>query len=483
MTPGPPPQQRRPFRHLVPGSLQLRMLLVTVVALGGALVLAGVVLNSLFREHVRQQFQQSLELQLDQVTARLVLQGDGTPALEAQALSDPRWLKPYSGLYWQVDQVEANGQAPIAVLRSRSLWDFQLRAPADALADGAVHAHDVSGPLESQLLLLERTVFWPEQARVQWRILVGADLASTRAAHEQFGRVLAASLAALFASLVGVALLQWGIGLRPLRALQGELQDMQNALKANLQGHYPTEIQPLVADFNRVLDNNRRVLERSRTQAGNLAHALKTPLAVLEQAASQTLQQRESDLAHLVQSQVATARRHIDWHMARARAAGSSTLPGQSTDVIATLKGLIRVMEKVHADKGLSICLADAASMPPMLFAGEEQDLQEMLGNLLDNSCKWATHCIDVEVRLLSPAQLCIAVQDDGPGIAAEHIKQVTARGIRLDETVPGSGLGLAITQELAGLYGGQLKLTCPPNAGLCASLHLPAKPLEPMSQ
>lgn len=465
------------FRRLVPGSLQVRLLLVTATALGLALTLAGFVLHNLFHEHVQQQFQLSLVQQLDQVTARFTLQANGQPTLDPKTLSDPRWQQPYSGLYWQVDEVALDGRTKTAVLRSRSLWDSSLHAPRDELPDGTVHLHEARGPQDAHLLLLERTVRLSDQPGVHWRMLVGADLKDTHEAIDRFGRVLTASLVTLFVLLVVVAIVQLAIGLRPLRVLQRELQDVQHAVKPNLQGHYPIEIQPLVHDFNEVLDQNRRVVERARTQAGNLAHALKTPLSVLGQAATHELSQHDSELARLVQEQVATAGRHIDWHLARARVSASRHLPGQRTDVITALKGLIRVMERVHAERGLTIDLLSepAPAGSSIFFAGEEQDLQEILGNLLDNACKWAVHHVDVTVaRLVPSAQVCITIKDDGPGIAAEHLQSATMRGVRLDETVPGSGLGLAIAQELAELYGGRLVLDHALPTGLQAHLYLP---------
>jgi signal transduction histidine kinase len=456
-------------------SLRFRLLAATLAALAVALVLAGVLLAGLFREHVMRQFSQGLAAQLDQLTARLDFDAAGQPQIDPQTLSDPRWSRPYSGLYWQID-----GAGPVpqrGVSRSRSLWDATLSVPSDVLADGVVHVHEVAGPDGARLLLVERSITREGAPATPWRLIVAADLGQTVAAVQRFNGVLAASLAALFVLLCAAALAQVAIGLAPLRALQRTLARVQAGTARRLDGRFPSEVQPLVDDFNAVLARNAEVVTRARTQAGNLAHAIKTPLAVMSQAAAVALQRPETaaELAALVEEQVGVARRHVDWHLARARAAAAQGLPGARVALQPVVSGLLRVLERVHAERGLALhCMPMA---PSLAFAGEQQDLQEMLGNLLDNACKWASH----EVRLNAGAmgsgpdsRLRIVIDDDGPGIEAQRRESVMARGARLDESVPGSGLGLAIVNELAGLYGGSLRLQASPIGGLRVELELP---------
>ena len=460
-------------------SLRFRLLAVTVAGLTVAVVLAGLVLSGLFREHVQRQFEAALVQQLDQVTARLEFDAQGRPMIAAQALSDPRWLKPYSGLYWQVDAMAPDGRGRVGVLRSRSLWDTSLTLQVDALADGAVHVHEVAGPQGAPLLVLERTVRAEGADAARWRLIVAADLQATQAATAQFTRVLALSLAALLVLLAAAAWAQVAVGLRPLQALQQGVQDVQQARTTRLQGAFPAEMQPLVDDFNAVLARNAEVVERARTQAGNLAHALKTPLSVLENAARAPAPSDGAALAALaalVREQVQVARRHIDWHLARSRVAASAHLPGQRTALEPVVGGLVRVMNKVHAGRGVDI----TAALPdaPLFFAGEAQDLQEMLGNLLDNACKWARSTVRLQARadglVGSPRQMMLWVEDDGPGIGPVERAHALQRGVRLDETVPGTGLGLAIVQDLAQMYGGQLSLEVSDLGGLRAVLALP---------
>lgn len=470
----PPPG--RGWRH----SLRWRLLAATIVALCVALVLAGLVLAGLFRDHVQRQAVASLTAQLDQVTARLEFDAGGRPEIDTTALSDPRWSRPRSGLYWQVDEGDSEGgPGPRrGLLRSRSLWDAVLTLPADRLADGVVHVHEAAGPADEPLLVVERTVRREAGGAASWRLIVAVDLAETRAATRSFNGVLATSLAALLALLGAAAWAQVAVGLAPLRALQRAVAAVRDGRAHHLEGVGPAEVQPLADDFNAVLARNAEVVARARTQAGNLAHALKTPLAALRQAATAASRDAAAaaELPQLVREQVDLAQRHVDWHLARARAAAARGLPGARVAVAPVLAGLLRVMEKVHAGRGLVFAAppVDAACS----FAGEAEDLQEIVGNVLDNACKWARR----EVRIAAGTEagpdggrVVIVIEDDGPGIDEAHRAAVLARGTRLDEGTPGSGLGLSIAAELVALYGGTLELQGEPPAGLRVRITLPA--------
>jgi signal transduction histidine kinase len=461
---------------VLPRSLRWRLLAATFVAVAVAIAAAGWMLSGLFREHVTRQFATVLTAELDQVTARFELDAQGRPRLDPAALSDPRWTRPYSGLYWQVDQM--GGAAPRrGVLRSRSLWDAELQAPADRLADGQVHVHEVAGPGGAALLMVERTVRLAPDGATAWRLLVAADRHEAVEAIERFNGVLALSLAALLGLLLLAAVAQVAIGLAPLKVLQQGLTAVREGRSPRLQGRFPLEVQPLVDGFNSVLERNAEVVARARTQAGNLAHAIKTPLAAMAQAAGSARQhpQELAELPGLVAEQVEVARRHVNWHLARSRAAAAQGVPGMRAELAPIVAGLLRVMSRVHGDRGLRL---DAAAVAPGLaFAGETQDLQEMLGNLLDNACKWARSSVRISatrVEGTTAPQLRLAIEDDGPGIETAQREQALARGGRLDESAPGSGLGLAIVRELADLYGGRLSLARSALGGLGVELLLP---------
>lgn len=244
-------------------SLRFRLLAATLAALALALLLAGVWLSGLFREHVMRQFEAALTLQLDQLTTQLELDASGQPVIDPQQLSDPRWRTPYSGLYWQLDQVSGDGAIRSGVLRSRSLWDTTLPLSADALANGTVHVHEGSGPKGAAVLMLERTVALGEQPGVRWRLIVAAETRQALEAVDRFTGVLSISLLVLGALLALAAVTQVAVGLSPLRGLQHALVQVREGRSARLQGRFPSEVQPLIDDFNGVLDRNAEVVARA----------------------------------------------------------------------------------------------------------------------------------------------------------------------------------------------------------------------------
>ncbi|GGY19412.1 sensor histidine kinase [Paludibacterium paludis] len=457
-------------------SLRWRLLIATAVTVCLALTLTGWSLHRLFHDHVTRQFAQTLEAQLDQLTARLDFDERGMPIISAGQLSDPRWVRPFSGLYWQVDRVPANRPAHPGELRSRSLWDLTLTLPDDALADGQIHRHEIPGPAGQRLMALERTVHGEDTTQEGWRLTVAGDMGPTEAAIADFSGLLALSLGILFVLLMAAAMVQVHVGLAPMRDLRRALRRIEQGKARRLEGRFALEVRPLAEDFNHVLARNADLVERARTQAGNLAHAIKTPLAILRQAAEVPGESSDGTrpLADLVKEQVDLAGRQVNWHLARARAAAAAAVPGHATDTGKVIASLVHAMRLVHAEHRLTI----RCDMPPdaALFAGEEQDLQEMLGNLLDNACKWARTCVTVGA-MARDNTLAIVIEDDGPGIPPEAVDTAMRRGMRLDESVPGSGLGLSIAAELAELYHGGLTLDASEMGGVRATLRLPAIP------
>jgi signal transduction histidine kinase len=238
-----------------------------------------------------------------------------------------------------------------------------------------------------------------------------------------------------------------------------------------IEGTYPTEVQPLVTDLNALLQNREETVRRAQAKAGDLAHGLKTPLAVLSQEAERAGAAGHGDLAATISQQVDRMRRQVDYHLAQARAAGSGARSGARCSVKESADGLARTLLRLHAERGLTI----QVDVPPEAsFRGQREDLDEMLGNLLENACQWARSQVNVEASV-SAGSVTIVVEDDGPGLAPEMRTVVLKRGVRADEAAPGSGLGLAIVRDLAELYGGAVTLDASPAGGLHARLELPA--------
>lgn len=451
-------------------SLYRRLLLLTVASAAITLLVTGVALTATFKEHVIKQFQAALERQLEALTGELDFDAQGLPTVDTSSFSDPRLNKPYGGLYWQVDMLPERGIPRVGVLRSRSLWDTNLLVASESTS-GRLFVEEGDGPAGQKLLIVQRIVSSEEAPGMRFRLLVGGDMRFNTEATRRVGRTLALALTLLLGLLALAAWAQISIGLRPLRDMQRALRRVQEGSQQQLTGDFPHEVEGLVRDFNQVLAANAAVVERARTQAGNLAHALKTPLAVLEIEAGQARTHAQGMSPARVQEQLAILRRQVEWHLSRSRTAAAHALPGQLTDVGNTLEGLLRVFVRTHTDKEITPSLTLGA--PALHFRGEEQDLQEILGNLLDNAFKWARRTVSV-TALREGEELVITITDDGPGVAPEQLEAIRGRGVRLDEAVPGSGLGLAIVQEIVSLYAGSLGLENT-GSGLRATVRLPA--------
>jgi len=433
--------------------------LVASAAVWCALLLSagGYGLSALFADTVQRTFDARLLVLLEGLVAGSDLDANGELELRLQ-LGEPRFEQPFSGWYWQIS---AEGR-PLA--RSTSLWDQQLPVPPASGLEAT--GSDAAGPDGRGLRLVARAITLPGRD-VPLTYVVAGDRSEITRESERFNRLLAIALGVLFVGLIGAVLIQVLFGLEPLRRMGRALAAIRAGETRRLTGDFPTEIEPLAVELNALIDHSERLVERARTHVGNLAHGLKTPLAVLTNEAGRA----QGPLAELALRQVALMRRQVDHHLARARAAAAGSILGARTDVLPVLRDLERTLGRIHAEKQLSIEIACPASLA---FRGARQDLEEMLGNLMDNACKWARWRVSVEAASADHA-IVIAIEDDGDGLPEGLRADVLERGRRLDETKPGSGLGLAIVTDLAELYGGRLELASSRLGGLAARLTLPA--------
>lgn len=461
--------KRSTLPHALRRSLRLRLLIGTLSWIVISILLAGWGLGQMFQRHVEAQLASELRNHLDQLTAQLRLDTQGNPAVPLPP-GDPRLHQPLSGLYWQIDGLASSGSPAMrGLLRSRSLWDETLNVPNDNPIDGEIHHHQILGPQGMSLRIAERSVRLENRIL---RLMVAADERRMSEPVTDFNHQLWLTLSILGSGLTLAALMQVWMGLAPLHSLQVALSRVHQGNSRQLEGQFPSEIMPLVCEFNRVLAQNTEVVKRAHVQAGDLAHALKTPLSVLTNAA---LHPAESDteLTRLLIEQIQVMRQQVDYHLSHAQAAAARQIPGLRTVVAPVIAGLIRVMQRVHAERKLSFELRMEAKNATLAFRGEEQDLQEMLGNLLDNAAKWASSRIEIQLSHVG-GQLQICIEDDGRGIAPAERQRVLQRGVRADEQVPGSGLGLAISADLALLVGGELRLESSKLGGLQVILTLP---------
>lgn len=438
-------------------SLSQRLLALAILWIALALAVAGIVLTDLFRTHAEAELGRRIEHHLDELAAALTAAPDGKVTVTAD-LTEPRFHRPLSGLYWQVS---TGGM----VLRSRSLWDQTLAPPADLPADGSVHRHALPGFQGEPLVAWERAVRL-SGVPGPVRIAVVADASDVADATADFSQVLATSLAILALGLLAAAVAQVRLGLAPLQRLRAALGDMRAGRAARVDGRFPTEVQPLVDDLNALLEANAAMVARARGQAADLAHALKTPLAVIANAAAN---HPEGDL---LTAEAERMRRQIDRHLARARTMGAGRSHGPVTRVVAVLDPLTRTVARLHRDRSVAI---ELTGDPDVAVRVDPQDLQEMAGNLIDNAAKWCRSTVRVSVAG-NADRIQVRVEDDGPGISEADRPAVLARGGRLDEAVPGQGLGLAIAGELVRDYRGNLMLDRSELGGLRATLDLPSR-------
>lgn len=439
-------------------SLSFRLVAGAAVSVAVAVIVAAVLLDALFHDYVEQNFRDRLIVQLDSLIAASDVDEAGRPVLRRE-LGEPRFAQPLSGWYWQI--VPADGGPG---LRSRSLWDSVLPVPepVPAVSDTI---HELAGPGDERLRAASRRITLPDAAG-PFIFTVAGDTAEIGAETRPFTLTLVLSLGILGIVLVAAVFVQVRFGLMPLRRIPRALAAIRSGHAERLSGDFPAEVEPLAVEINALIDHSRDVVERSRRHVGNLAHALKTPLTVLGNEASR----REGALAETVARQTAIMTRHVNHYLARARTAARARALGARTEVHPVLEDLRRTLVHIHRDRAVAIAIEG----PPLVFRGEREDLEEMVGNLMENACKWA----DGEVRVVVATdgdRLRIAVEDDGPGLPAAQREAVVARGHRLDESKPGSGLGLAIVADVAELYGGVLRLDDSPLGGLAAVLELPA--------
>jgi signal transduction histidine kinase len=270
---------------------------------------------------------------------------------------------------------------------------------------------------------------------------------------------------------ISAGIWQFRAAILPFGHLRRQMTGLRDGANLRIEGTYPTEVQPLVNDLNSLLENRERIVQRALAKAGDLAHGLKTPLAVLSQEADRADAAGQQETASTISLQVERMRRQIEYHLAQARAATPGKIPRARCSVLPSVEGLTRLLLRIYASHGLVIEV-DVSS--EHFIRGQREDLEEMLGNLLDNACKWAKSKVKVKSALEDDTVVLI-VDDDGSGLPSSMRDRVLQRGVRADETAPGSGLGLAIVRDLAELYEGTISLDDSPMGGLRATLRLPS--------
>lgn len=451
-------------------SLAARLIVAATLWSVAALIVAGLILTHLYRQSVEKGFDERLNVYLQTLVGALGAEDPALVLTDPGNLGEQRFELVYSGWYWEVRRADT-GQVALA---SHSLVSDSLamgEATGTAASDG-VTAGSLPGPIGKPLRFLTRRITL-EGART-FDFTVAGDSDELERQTFSFGASVAITLAVFGIGLIAATLIQIRWGLKPLDRVRHALSELRSGSRTRIEGDFPAEISPLVKELNAVLESNQEVVDRARTQVGNLAHALKTPLSVVINEARAS---RDPAALKIVE-QTELMRRQVDHYLDRARIAAQSDVIGVVTEVEPVIDRLVRVMSRLYDERGIKLIsdVPDGAH-----FRGEQQDFEEIVGNLVDNACKWAKTKVLVTAAysppegLDDPGRLELHIDDDGPGLTDSEIEEVVTRGHRLDETKPGSGLGLSIVTDLVAMYRGKLTLGRSRAGGLNANVELPA--------
>ncbi|MBE7219951.1 MAG: sensor histidine kinase [Caulobacteraceae bacterium] len=437
----------------------------------GVLLLTGAALVFFFSDAAVSRLDRDLQADADNLYSGSSVGADGQ--VLAPFLTDERAFRPFQGHYWQIGEPRADGRVhALPLLRSRSMWDGEdlpsspevvarlARRPSGSVAYNGEWHHQPVRIVAMQRYLTGHAgplVF----ATAEDRALLNKDIS-------RFAVTGVVFLLLVGAGLVAAVVLQVRVGLRPLFRMRADVARVRQGGAERLPtGAYPRELSPLAGELNGLLDHSREVVERQRTHVGNLAHALKTPISVMLSEA----ERQPGPLAEVVSRQAHAMQGQVDHHLRRARAAARAQAAGERTPVEPVLDELARTLDRIYGRRGVDI---GWEAEPNAVFQGERQDLLEMVGNLLENACKYSGGEVQAQATAAPDGRLLIAIDDDGPGLSPAQRLAAVQRGQRLDETEPGSGLGLSIVDELARAYGGALVLESSELGGLRAELRLP---------
>lgn len=443
--------------------MKSRSLSTRIITLSGTWVIAVMVVSALlliyfYRDHVEQHYDAHVNMHLEELTGAIGFLSDGTFSL-AFVPSDPRYNELHSGWYWEVRQ---SGKS---LKKSPSLGGHRLDIGAIQPTKKKV-VYEIPGPLQEPLRVYVLEIR-PSPAQEPLVFLASAPATDYTDDVLNYSSHIIESFVFLGIGLLLAVVLQVRVALKPLSAIGAEIGGIRAGKLNKLSKDYPSDVQPLADELNNLLDHNVVLLKRARNQLGDLAHSVKNPLTVINNEA----QHMQSGRKGLILKQTADISGNIDHYLSRARTFGTENILGSRSRVKKVVDDLVYTMQRIYWDRDLEF---EFSSLEDCTFRGEGQDLEEMLGNLIDNACKWAKSRVMI-VGNVNKDRLLLIVADDGPGIPADEIKNVLRRGHKLDESKPGHGQGLGIVNDIAKLYGGSLNLTESALGGLRAELSLPA--------
>ncbi|MEF1254988.1 MULTISPECIES: ATP-binding protein [unclassified Vibrio] len=430
-------------------SLKSRLVLAAVVWLTAMIIAVGVSVPNQVFSYMVDDTKSQLTIYMDEISASLEADKTGNLTLTS-TLSDPRFNRPYSGLYW-------SAKTDKELLRSRSLWDKKITSEKKE--------KEYFGARNEKLIYIKTTLYYPDYDG-PIEVIIGIDEQPIEDTVGSLMSQLWIILALLYFGVLAVIFLQVQWSLSPLTKMHKELSQLRSGEKTQLDQDYPKEVAPVVSDLNALVFHYQELLERARHHAGNLSHALKTPLSVLKNEIA-ALDQETQRYLHPPVEQIQS---QIDYHLGRARMAGSKNILSVRANPSQRVDAISMAFDKVYAERGVTLINELDSDIQ---VAVDKTDLDEMVGNLLENAYKWSESIIRVHSETLAADDIAIIIEDDGPGIPDEKLKQAIERGVRLDETTPGTGLGLNIVSEMAHSYRGKLTLSRSSMGGLRAVLTL----------
>ena len=451
---------------MTPGSLRFRLLVAAAVSVATAILIAGISLVLIFENHVERRIGSELETYLKQIIAAVDVTPDGHITFDKE-LADPRFTQPLSGLYWQIQDEDKP-----TLLRSRSLWDDVIPLPVDELLLGVMHRHRLPGPAGQSLLVHEQQViFHPGREERRLRVVAAVDVQNLVESRNAFAADMLPYLIVIAVVLIIAAWIQVRIGLAPLARVRHGVMEIRSGRARRLEHEYPDEVMPLVDEINGLLQAQEQAIERARTWTADLAHGLKTPLMVLTADAQRLREQGDRSIADNLDQLAETMSKRVDRELVRARVRSGLQSRGTYSDVGEVIHRVVRTLQR--SPKGAR--LEWSVQVPDGIVAAiPAEDLTELLGNIAENAVKWARKAVSVSAE--GDGGVCIRIEDDGPGVEQEQLKQLGQRGVRLDEQTQGSGLGLAIARDVTEAYDGELSFDSATTGGLVVTVRLTVK-------
>lgn len=442
------------------GSIAARLFVLSAVWLIVALIATGLLLSSLYSRALDRSQIEALNFNLETLVARTI-QAGAPDALSVEA-PNPRFNRSGSGWYWKITEEDGS-----LLNLSNSLLGGQFPRLTMSFDENNARTGVARDDAGTRLRIIERKVTIDERSQL---FIVSGNLDTIQNLTNQFRNQAFIVLGAVGAMLAIMSAIVGRVALRPVGKLARAIERVRSGEAQEIEGYFPRELTPLADELNELLRSNTQIVQRAKSQVGNLAHGLKTPLAVLRNEAAGD----SSGLSSIVSSEVEKMNSQVKTYLDRAQMSARSAIVGSRANANQTVTRLVRVMQKLHCERNVSIEMPQDKTI---WFRGEESDLEEMVGNLLDNACKWSTQKVHVKLELIKIDQQKLAVitiQDDGRGLNKNEAKAVLKRGVRLDEKTVGSGLGLDIVKELVDIYGGKLQIDRSSLGGLRARLSLP---------